>query len=127
MSVPCAVCPLCRGLTQNYAARIDAAAAMWEEYAGAGQPPHVVSVASALWDVARLWLHERQQLEGSELSRPLLDGWVANFSAVVQYSQQQLPQVRLDPLCWVWCAYTSEFPCDGWVGTQWEGVSRACL
>jgi hypothetical protein len=84
---------LCRGLTQNYAARIDAAASMWEEYAGAGEPPHVVSVASALWDIARLWLHERPQLEGPELSKPLLEGWVANYSAVVRYSKQQLPQV----------------------------------
>jgi hypothetical protein len=67
---------------------------MWEEYAGAGQPPHVVSVASALWDVARLWMHDRQQLEGPELSKQLLQGWVANLTAVVRYSQQQLPQVR---------------------------------
>jgi len=86
--------PFHRDLTQNYAARIDAAAAMWEEYAGAGQPPHVVGVASALWDVARLWMHERQQLEGPELGKPLLQGWMANFSTVVQYSRQQLPQVR---------------------------------
>jgi hypothetical protein len=67
---------------------------MWGEYAGAGQPPDAVSVASALWDVARLWLHERPLLEGPELGRPLLDGWVANFSAVVEYSRSQLPQVR---------------------------------
>lgn len=67
---------------------------MWEEYAGAGHPPHVVSVASALWDVARLWMHERQQLEGPELSKQLLQSWVTNFTAVVRYSQQQLPQVR---------------------------------
>lgn len=87
--------PFHRDLTQNYAARIDAAAAMWEEYAGAGQPPHVVGVASALWDVARLWMHERQQLEGPELGKPLLQGWMANLSTVVQYSRQQLPQVRM--------------------------------
>jgi hypothetical protein len=84
---------LCRGLTQNYAARIHAAASMWEEYAGAGEPPHVVSVASALWDIARLWMHERPLLEGPELSKPLLEAWVANYSAVVRYSKQQLPQV----------------------------------
>lgn len=83
-----------RGLTQNFSARISTATAMWEEYAGPGQPPHVVSVASALWDVARLWLHERQQLEGQALGKPLLEGWVANFSAVVAYSKQTLPQVR---------------------------------
>jgi hypothetical protein len=94
--------PFHRGLTQNYSARISAAAAMWEEYAGAGQPPHVVGVASALWDVARLWKHERQQLDGQELSRPLLDSWVANFSGVVHYAKTQVPQVRTTQL-WVGC------------------------
>ena len=39
-----------------------------------------------------LWLHERQQ--GQALSRPLLEAWVANFSAVVAYSKHALPQVR---------------------------------
>lgn len=43
--------------------------------------------------MARLWLHERQQLEGPELSRQLLDGWVGNFSSVVRFTQAQLPQV----------------------------------
>jgi hypothetical protein len=96
---------------------------MWAQYAaGAGTradvsaqgwrqqllQPHAVSVASALWDVARLWGHERGQVAAvereaagggaavprGELSRALLDGWVANFSQVVRYSQAVLPQVR---------------------------------
>jgi hypothetical protein len=87
--------PFHRGLTQNYAVRIEAAASMWDSYAGASQPPHAVGVASSLWDVARLWFHERQELDGrSELSMELLQGWMANFTTVVDYSRQRLPQVH---------------------------------
>jgi hypothetical protein len=56
----------------------------------------MVSVASLLWDVARLYVHERARLEGvQELGKGLLQDWVANFTAVVQYAQQAFPQVRL--------------------------------
>jgi hypothetical protein len=33
-----------------------------------------------------LWLHERQQLKGQDLSQSLLEGRVANLSGVLAYS-----------------------------------------
>jgi hypothetical protein len=89
--------PFHRFSAQDYTQRIDSARQMWAEYAGTGpgSEPQLVSVASLLWDVARLYMHERQRMEGvQELDKALLDGWVANFTDVVQYAQQAFPQVR---------------------------------
>ncbi|WIA18537.1 hypothetical protein OEZ85_009983 [Tetradesmus obliquus] len=71
---------------------------MWAEYAGEGpgSAPQAVSVASLLWDVARLSMHERGRLEGlQELDVALLQEWVANFTEVVRYAQQAFPQTKL--------------------------------
>jgi hypothetical protein len=89
--------PFHRFSAQDYKQRIDSARQMWEEYAGTGpsSEPQMVSVASLLWDVARLYMHERQRLEGlQELDKALLEDWVANFTGVVQYAQQAFPRVR---------------------------------
>jgi hypothetical protein len=78
--------PFHRFSAQDYKQRIDSARQMWEEYAGTGpsSEPQMVSVASLLWDVARLYMHERQRLEGlQELDKALLEDCVANLKQVV--------------------------------------------
>jgi hypothetical protein len=86
--------PFHRYAAQAYPLRIDTAAAMWAQYAGDGAPPDAVSIASALWDVARLYMHEPGAVEGvQELSRPLLEAWTANFTRVVTYARAAFPQV----------------------------------
>lgn len=38
---------------------------MWRRYTGPDAPPLVVSVASSLWDVARLWGNENATIAAS--------------------------------------------------------------
>lgn len=86
--------PYHRYSAQNYKQRIDSAREMWTQYAGAGNEPDMVSVASLLWDVARIFMHEREKLEGREyLERDVLDGWLFNFTQVVEYAKDKFPEV----------------------------------
>jgi hypothetical protein len=57
-------------------------------------PPAPQSVSSLLWDMARMWFHERHEMGGPELRYDLLQGWAANFTDVVRYARQVFPQVR---------------------------------
>lgn len=57
-------------------------------------PTHPQSVSALLWDLARLWFHERHEVEGPELSPRLLEGWMANFTQVVRYAREAFPEVR---------------------------------
>jgi hypothetical protein len=67
---------------------------MWDNYAGQGNSPQLVSVAALLWDVARLYMHEPQHSnQREELDFDLLKGWISNFTQVVQYAQQAFPEV----------------------------------
>jgi hypothetical protein len=106
--------PWHRGVRYSPAARVAAAAAAWRDPAswapapeGSGGdaedeggaegeaavaagsapsgPPHVVGVASALWDVARLVLQERmpEALSSPELPEAWLRGWQHNATAVL--------------------------------------------
>jgi hypothetical protein len=80
---------------QNYAQRFAFVAHAWRRFARDGQPPQVVSVASAMWDMAKVWHTQYLRVKGrDELPPNYLAEWTANFSAVVRHAQGVWPQVR---------------------------------
>ncbi|KIY96731.1 hypothetical protein MNEG_11229 [Monoraphidium neglectum] len=86
--------PWHRNVTQSFRKRIDSAAALWREFAG-NQDPDIVSVSALLWDLARLWFHERGAVQGPELSRDLLQGWMANFTDAVAHARTAFPNAKV--------------------------------
>ncbi|KAI8466392.1 MAG: hypothetical protein J3K34DRAFT_524567 [Monoraphidium minutum] len=95
--------PWHRNVTQAPRQRIDSAARLWHDFAG-DDDPDVVSVSALLWDVARLYFHERPEVEGPELSRQLLQGWMANFTNTLLYARSVFPKAK------VWATHTTLTP-----------------
>jgi hypothetical protein len=50
-------------------------------------------VSSLLWDVARLYSHEPQQVAGEQLPMAVIESWIQNYTEVVAYAKKAFPEV----------------------------------
>ncbi|GAX85229.1 hypothetical protein CEUSTIGMA_g12649.t1 [Chlamydomonas eustigma] len=85
--------PYHKGRRLGYKQRIDQAATVWKTYSSG--PPDIVMVSSLLWDVARLYAHEPQQVAGEQLALAVIESWIQNYTEAVSYAKKVFPEAGL--------------------------------